>query len=51
MVTKVLVERKAKWVKGINCMMTDANSIFGGEHAVVYTEEGNKRLYTWDYVM
>ena len=25
-------------VKGINCMVTDGNEIFGGEHTVEYTE-------------
>ena len=28
----------AKRVKGINCMVTDGNRTFGGEHPVAYTE-------------
>ena len=31
-------EGRAKWVIGMNCMVPDRNEIFGGEHAVVYTE-------------
>ena len=29
---------RAKWVKGVNCMVTDGNYTFGGEHAMVYAE-------------
>ena len=29
---------RAKWVKGVNSMVTDGNYTFGGEHTVVYTE-------------
>lgn len=29
---------KAKWVRGVYCMVTDENHIFGGEQAVGYTE-------------
>lgn len=29
---------RVKWVKGISCMVTGGNYIFGGEHAVRYTE-------------
>ena len=36
--TKNLGEETAKRVKGINCMVTDGNRTFGGEHPIVYTE-------------
>ena len=29
---------RTKQVKGINCVVTDGNEIFGGEHAAVFTE-------------
>ena len=30
--------KRVKWVKMINCMVIDGNSIFGGEHVLGYTE-------------
>ena len=36
--TKTLGEETAKRVEGINCMVTDGNRTFGGEHPVAYTE-------------
>lgn len=32
--------KSLKWVKWINCMVTDGKQIFGGEHVVGYTEVG-----------
>ena len=29
---------RAKWVKGVKCMVTDGNKTFGGEHTEIYTE-------------
>ena len=29
---------RAKWVKGVNCIVTNGNYIFGGEHIIGYTE-------------
>ena len=29
---------RAKWAEGVNCMVTEGNSVLGGEHAVVYPE-------------
>lgn len=28
---------RVKWVKVVNCMVTNGSQIFGGENAVVYT--------------
>ena len=39
--------RRAKGVKGHICTMMDGNYIFGGEHAVVYTDV-KFILYTWN---
>ena len=32
-------EATEKWVKGLNCIVTDGNQSFGGEHAEVYRAE------------
>ena len=32
------VGEKAKWVKGVNCMVMDRNQPLGSEHTVVYSE-------------
>lgn len=32
-------ELGAKRVKGVNCMMTDGDYTFGGDHFVVYTDD------------